>query len=129
MDSIRKEIEAEIRRARLDKGRLYDLILKIVDSGAIGGGAGSPGPVGPQGPQGPQGPPSPRDFPHPQWMSHLQFHIRRIRFRPLQILQAVWTFELDGEKVDCEISHIQPELFSLLIVQQLSKWPVVLCNS
>ena len=56
MDSIRKEIEAEIRRARLDKGRLYDLILKIVDSGAIGGGAGSPGPVGPQGPQGLQGP-------------------------------------------------------------------------
>lgn len=56
MDSIRKEIEAEIRRARLDKGRLYDLILKIVDSGAIGGGAGSPGPAGPQGPEGPQGP-------------------------------------------------------------------------
>ena len=55
MDSIRKEIEAEIRRARLDKGRLYDLILKIVDSGAIGGGAGSPGPAGPQGPEGPQG--------------------------------------------------------------------------
>ena len=56
MDSIRKEIEAEIRRARLDKGRLYDLILKIVDSGAIGGGAGYPGPAGPQGPEGPQGP-------------------------------------------------------------------------
>ena len=60
MDSIRKEIEAEIRRARLDKGRLYDLILKIVDSGAIGGGAGSPGPAGPQGPEGPQGPQGPQ---------------------------------------------------------------------
>ena len=54
MDSIRKEIEAELRRARLDKGRLYDLILKIVDSG-VGGGAGSPGPAGPPGPVGPAG--------------------------------------------------------------------------
>ena len=53
MDSIRKEIEAELRRARLDKGRLYDLILKIVD--ASGGGAVSSGPVGPAGPQGPVG--------------------------------------------------------------------------
>jgi hypothetical protein len=55
MDSIRKEIEAEIKRARLDKGRLYDLLLKIIDSG-VGGGAGAQGPRGPQGPQGPQGP-------------------------------------------------------------------------
>jgi hypothetical protein len=53
MESIRKEIEAEIRRARLDKGRLYDLILKIVDAS---GGAVSSGPVGPVGPVGPQGP-------------------------------------------------------------------------
>jgi hypothetical protein len=52
MESIRKEIEAEIRRARLDKGRLYDLILKIVDAS---GGAVSSGPVGPVGPQGPVG--------------------------------------------------------------------------
>jgi len=58
MDSIRKEIEAEIKRARLDKGRLYELLLKIVDSG-VGGGAGAQGlqgPAGPQGPTGPQGP-------------------------------------------------------------------------
>ena len=58
MDSIRKEIEAELGRARLDKGRLYDLILKIVDSG-VGGGAGSPGPAGPPGPVGPAGPVGP----------------------------------------------------------------------
>ena len=32
MDSIRTEIEAEIKRARLDKGRLYDLLLKIIDN-------------------------------------------------------------------------------------------------
>ena len=55
MDSIRKEIEAEIKRARLDKGRLYDLLLKIVDSG----GAGAPGPAGPMGAQGPAGPQGP----------------------------------------------------------------------
>ena len=56
MDSIRKEIEAEIKRARLDKGRLYDLLLKIIDSD-VGGGAGAQGPAGPQGPQGPAGAP------------------------------------------------------------------------
>ena len=54
MDSIRKEIEAEIKRARLDKGRLYDLLLKIVDSG-VGGGTGAQGPAGPQGPAGAPG--------------------------------------------------------------------------
>ena len=49
MDSRRKEIEQEMKRARLDKGRLYDLILKIVDNVGTGG-------VGPQGPTGPAGP-------------------------------------------------------------------------
>ena len=34
MDSIRKEIEAEIKRARLDKGRLYDILLSIIDTSA-----------------------------------------------------------------------------------------------
>ena len=47
MDSLRKEIEDELKRTRLDKTRLYNLLLRIVDSG---------GAVGPQGPQGPQGP-------------------------------------------------------------------------
>ncbi len=61
MDSIRKEIEAEIKRARLDKGRLYELLLKIVDNADGGvpvnrGPPGERGPIGPQGPTGPQGP-------------------------------------------------------------------------
>jgi hypothetical protein len=65
MDSIRTEIEAEIKRARLDKGRLYDLLLKIIDNcgGSSGSGGRGPqgekgerGPAGPAGPAGPQGP-------------------------------------------------------------------------
>jgi hypothetical protein len=57
MDSLRKEIEQEIQRSRLDKGRLYDLLLKIIDNvGTSGTGAqGPPGPPGPQGVPGPQG--------------------------------------------------------------------------
>ena len=51
---LRKEIEDEMQRTRLDKTRLYELILKIVDSGA--GGGGSQGPAGPAGPAGPVGP-------------------------------------------------------------------------
>ena len=49
MDSLRNEIEDELKRTRLDKTRLYNLLLKIVDSG------GGTGPVGPAGPQGPVG--------------------------------------------------------------------------
>lgn len=65
MDSLRKEIEQEMKRARLDKGRLYDIILKLIDSSSVGGTAtqgpqGPPGPPGPQGPQGPQGPTNPK---------------------------------------------------------------------
>ena len=65
MDSIRTEIEAEIKRARLDKGRLYELLLKIVDNAGTGG-AGGRGPQGEQGergaigPRGLQGPPGPQ---------------------------------------------------------------------
>ncbi len=51
MSSLRKEIEAEMTRTRLDKGRLFDLLLKIVDNG----GSGGPGGVGPAGPAGPAG--------------------------------------------------------------------------
>jgi hypothetical protein len=54
MDALRKEIELEIKRTRLDKGRLYDLLLKIIDNVGTGG-AGSPGPAGPVGPVGPRG--------------------------------------------------------------------------
>ena len=56
MDALRKEVEQEIKRTRLDKGRLYDLILRIIDSCESGtGGVGPAGPVGPQGVPGPQG--------------------------------------------------------------------------
>ena len=56
MDALRKEVEQEIKRTRLDKGRLYDLLLKIIDNAGTGtGGVGPQGPVGPQGVPGPQG--------------------------------------------------------------------------
>jgi len=61
MDTLRKEIEQEIKRTRLDKGRLYDLILKIVDNG--GGGSGGAGPSGSVGPAGSTGPAGPRGSP------------------------------------------------------------------
>jgi len=31
MDALRKEIDDEIKRTRLDKTRLYDLLSKIID--------------------------------------------------------------------------------------------------
>ena len=55
MESLRDEIQQEMRRTRLDKGRLYDLLLRIAESSA-GAGAGAEGPAGPQGPAGPAGP-------------------------------------------------------------------------
>jgi len=48
MESLRKEIEQEMKRTRLDKARLYDLLLKIIDNG----GSGGAGPAGPAGPAG-----------------------------------------------------------------------------
>ena len=50
---LRREIEDEMRRTRLDKARLYDLLLKIVDTSV--GGEASAGPQGPAGPAGPAG--------------------------------------------------------------------------
>ena len=58
MDALRKEIDDEIKRTRLDKTRLYDLLSKIIDQ-CGGGGAGSVGPAGPPGPAGPRGPAGP----------------------------------------------------------------------
>ena len=52
MESLRKEIQDEMKRTRLDKDRLYDLLLKIVDIGATQGPAGPAGPEGPAGPVG-----------------------------------------------------------------------------
>jgi hypothetical protein len=51
MESLRKEIQDEMKRTRLDKGRLYDLLLKIVEGGV--GGEATQGPRGPAGAQGP----------------------------------------------------------------------------
>lgn len=56
MDSLRTEIESELKRTRLDKTRLYTLLLKIIDNA----GESAPGSVGPQGPPGPKGPAGPR---------------------------------------------------------------------
>ena len=57
MESLRKEIQDEMNRTRLDKTRLYELLLKIVGESSAGsagaqGPAGAPGPAGPQGPAG-----------------------------------------------------------------------------
>ena len=45
---LRREIEDEMKRTRLDKDRLFNLLLKIVDAG-VGGGEGVQGPAGPVG--------------------------------------------------------------------------------
>jgi hypothetical protein len=55
MESLRKEIQDEMNRTRLDKTRLYELLLKIVGESSAGS-AGAQGPVGAPGPAGPQGP-------------------------------------------------------------------------
>ena len=54
---LRREIEDEMKRSRLDKGRILDLLLKIVDSGV--GSEASEGPAGPAGRAGPVGPMGP----------------------------------------------------------------------
>lgn len=56
MDALRKEIDDEIKRTRLDKTRLYNLLVKIVDQCGGPAGEGSVGPAGPAGPAGPRGP-------------------------------------------------------------------------
>lgn len=55
MSSLREEIVQEMTQPRVDKTRLYALLLKIVDSGGGGGGLGPMGPPGPAGPPGPKG--------------------------------------------------------------------------
>lgn len=58
MDSLRIEIEAELKRTRLDKTRLYSLLLKLIDNCGTGG-VGPKGPAGPTGPTGAVGPKGP----------------------------------------------------------------------
>ena len=57
MDSLRKEIQDEMTRSRLDKTRLYELMDKIVS--AMASGTGREGPSGPRGPAGAEGPAGP----------------------------------------------------------------------
>ena len=59
MDALRKEIDDEIKRTRLDKTRLYALLVKIVEQCGGPAGEGSVGPAGPAGPAGPRGPAGP----------------------------------------------------------------------
>jgi hypothetical protein len=55
MEALKEEIRVEMNSVRVDKKKLYGIILKMVDS--CGGGAGTvvEGPPGPQGPTGPAG--------------------------------------------------------------------------
>ena len=56
MNPLRKELEDELKRTRLDKTRLYDFLIKLVDGGVgVGGGSGEAGPTGPAGPRGAAG--------------------------------------------------------------------------
>lgn len=55
MESIRAEIQTEMSRSRIDKNKLYDLLIKIVDNVGSQGGAGPQGLQGERGAPGPQG--------------------------------------------------------------------------
>ena len=57
MDSLRDEIEQEMKILNLDKRRLCNLLLKVLDASGSGGTAmeGARGPPGLPGPPGPRG--------------------------------------------------------------------------
>lgn len=59
MSSLREEILQEMQNPRVDKKRLFDILLKIADNGGGAGGIGPQGPPGPAGPSGPSGPSGP----------------------------------------------------------------------
>ena len=54
MDALRKEIDDEIKRTRLDKTRCMTYSRRLSTSVVVRG-AGSVGPAGPPGPAGPRG--------------------------------------------------------------------------
>ena len=54
-DELVREINDEIRRARLDKNRILNLLLKVVDFADTDGAQGLRGPPGPRGPKGEKG--------------------------------------------------------------------------
>ena len=69
MEALKDEIRAEMESVRVDKKKLYDLLLKMADN--CGGGSatvveGPPGPQGPAGPTGPAGPAGPAGPTGPQ---------------------------------------------------------------
>ena len=58
MEAIKEEIRGEMSNVRVDKNKLYNLLLKMADN--CGGGStnvveGPPGPPGPAGAEGPAG--------------------------------------------------------------------------
>jgi hypothetical protein len=64
MDSIKEEIQQELKKTKIVKADLYNLLAKIADELVGGNGAegkqgprGMPGEPGPTGPTGPAGPP------------------------------------------------------------------------
>lgn len=59
MDALKQEISEEMGKLRIDKERLYNILLKMVDNCGGSGGPGSQGPPGPVGPAGPTGPAGP----------------------------------------------------------------------
>ncbi len=61
MDTLRTEIVAELKRTRLDKTRLYSLLLRMMDANGTSGSVtpGSQGPQGSTGARGPTGPAGP----------------------------------------------------------------------
>ena len=62
MSDIRSEIMREMQKSKLDKTRVWEILLRILDIGGVPGPKGATGPrglqgdMGPQGLQGPQGP-------------------------------------------------------------------------
>lgn len=63
MEALKEEIRVEMNSVRVDKKKLYGILLKMVDN--CGGGTatvveGPPGPQGPVGPPGPVGPVGPK---------------------------------------------------------------------
>ena len=46
MSTLRQEIEAELKHTRIDKTKLYNILLKIIEQG----GSDGPGSQGPPGP-------------------------------------------------------------------------------
>lgn len=60
MSDIREEVEKEMQKSKLDKNRVWEIILRLLDMGGVPGPKGGMGPQGPPGETGPQGVPGPQ---------------------------------------------------------------------